>query len=169
MPTKCPPYIVYKAEKTDKKDIMRFYKSQRYSARYIGQDQGYFIKINDNIIACVIVSGGRECSQFWLLHALVIRPTYRKKGIASLLLRTILTENSSSAIRAIEQSKAKVASYANIICFAAPNLQALYVSNQFVHYNSPDDIAQLPNEFRSRFTRYQEKHPSLCCYCYSAS
>ncbi|MGB2740806.1 MAG: GNAT family N-acetyltransferase [Cognaticolwellia sp.] len=161
LPTQYPTYRVTEANKTDKKDINRFYKTQRYAASFIGQDQAYFIKQNKNIIACVIISAGQENGLFWLLHALVIDAEHRGSGMASLLLRTIIAE------QVIKKDK-PVVRYAKIICFADQTLQALYLSNKFIRYNTVKDIAQLPDEFHRRFLRYRINHNNLCCYLYSA-
>ena len=161
MPTQCLSYQVTKAIKADKKNINRFYKAQRYAASFIGQDQSYFIKHNQNIIACVIISAGQENGQFWLLHALVIDPKHRGNGIASLLLRTVIAEQ-------VIQNDKPVVRYGKIICFADQALQALYLSNKFVSYNTAKDITQLPDEFHHRFLRYRISQNNLCCYLYSA-
>ena len=51
------------ANKADKKSILRFYKDNHYSARFIGYDSCYLIKENDNIIASVIISLANEWQQ----------------------------------------------------------------------------------------------------------
>ena len=173
MPYQSSLYAVEKAARTDKKDIMRFYKTQRYAASYIGQDQCYFIKVNNEIIACVMVSAGQESGEFWLLHALVTDKAYRSKGFASLLLRAIMAETKTelqqaNPVNTVDKNESSLPTYSKIICFADKVLQPLYLSNKFINYNAVEDIAQLPNEFQQRLSRYREKHSNLCCYLYNA-
>lgn len=173
MPYQSSLYAVEKAAKTDKKDIMRFYKTQRYAASYIGQDQCYFIKVNNEIIACVMVSAGQESGEFWLLHALVTEKAYRGKGLASILLRFIMAESKVELQQitpgnTVDKNESSLPTYSKIICFADKVLQLLYISNKFINYNAVEDIAQLPHEFQQRLSRYREKHSNLCCYLYNA-
>ena len=173
MPYQSPLYAVEKAAKTDKKDIMRFYKAQRYAASYIGQDQCYFIKGNNEIIACAMVSAGQENGELWLLHALVTEKAYRGKGLASLLLRFIMAESKVELQQVapgntVDKNEPSLPRYSKIICFADKVLQPLYLSNKFINYNAVEDIAQLPNEFQQRLSRYREKQSNLCCYLYNA-
>lgn len=51
------------AKKNDKKSILRFYKENHYPARFIGFDHCYLIKVDDNIIASVIISQGNKLQQ----------------------------------------------------------------------------------------------------------
>ncbi len=68
---------------------MRFYKSQQYSARFIGKDHCYIVKLNNKIVASVILSAGQVCGDYWLLHGLVIDKVMRGKKIASVILQAI--------------------------------------------------------------------------------
>ncbi|MBA6222658.1 MULTISPECIES: GNAT family N-acetyltransferase [unclassified Colwellia] len=148
------PYTVIKAVKTDKKDILRFYKNQQYAASFIGHDQCYIVKMDKLIIASVIISAGQEPGSFWLLHGLVTDKAQRGKNIASLMLHAIISDKN-------ERKKAR---YKNIICFADEALQTFYLSNHFIHYNTRDDIAQLPIEFKQRLIRYRERQKNLHCF-----
>jgi hypothetical protein len=148
------PYTVIKAVKTDKKDILRFYKNQQYAASFIGHDQCYIVKIDQCIIASVIISAGQEPSNFWLLHGLVTDKTQRGKNIASLIIHTIISDKN-------ERQQAR---YKHLICFADKALQAFYLSNHFTLYNTCDDIAQLPLEFKQRLIRYRERKKDLHCF-----
>jgi hypothetical protein len=148
------PYTVIKAVKTDKKDILRFYKSQQYAASFIGHDQCYIVKIDQRIIASVIISAGQEPGNFWLLHGLVTDKTQRGKNIASFIIHNIISD----------KNERKQIRYKNIICFADEVLQTFYLSNHFIHYNTCDDIAQLPLEFQQRLIRYREKQKNLHCF-----
>ncbi|MFT5814597.1 MAG: N-acetylglutamate synthase-like GNAT family acetyltransferase [Psychroserpens sp.] len=147
-------YNVVKATKVDKKNIIRFYKNQQYSASYIGKDQCYIVKVNNIIIACAIISGGKKNDGFWLLHGLVIDKVQRGKSIASLILQTIITDKDEFTYLRYEQ----------IICFADIGFQAFYQSNNFISYNTSENTAQLPTEFKQRFNRYREKQKNLHCF-----
>lgn len=151
-------YDVVKATKADKKNIMRFYKNQRYSASYIGKDQCYIVKVNSIIIACAIISAGQENDDFWLLHGLVIDKVQRGKSIASLILQTITADKDEFTHLRYEQ----------IICFADIGFQAFYQSNNFISYNINEDTAPLPTEFKQRLNRYREKQKNLHCFIYTA-
>ncbi|MEH6597573.1 MAG: GNAT family N-acetyltransferase [Colwellia polaris] len=148
-------YTVVKAIKSDKKDVLRFYKSQQYSARFIGQDHCYIIKVDNKIIASALISAGQENSNSWLLHALVIDKSMRGNKLASFLIRAIINN------RFHNQALVKV------ICFADEKLQQLYIKNNFIKYNETKQIATLPDEFQQRLKRYQMKNKNLCCYFFS--
>lgn len=163
LPASFSSYIIVKATKVDKKDIKRFYRNQRYGARYIGQDQCYLVKINNIIVACAIISSGQENGHFWLLHGLVTDKAHRHKGIAGLLLRTIMSEREAT------QNKISLAAYPKIICFADNALSSFYLKNYFIRYNHCHEIALLPFEFKQRLTRYREKQTNLHCFLYSAN
>ena len=157
IPVNTSTYTVVKATKADKKDILRSYKNQRYSASYIGQDHCYIVKINNHIIASAIVSGGQISDNFWLLHALVTDRAEQGKSIASLILQTIINdENENTKVR-----------YEKIICFVDSELQQFYIKNHFSKYNTKGEISNLPVEFKQRLTRYREKQHNLHCYLYS--
>ena len=149
------PYKVVEALKSDKKDIMRFYKSQQYSARFIGKDHCYIVKLNNKIVASVILSAGQVCGDYWLLHGLVIDKVMRGKKIASVILQAIINSEHLGD------------KFKKIICFADVALQGLYKKNLFVTYNSTAEIKTLPQELKQRFKRYQSKQPNLHCYLYS--
>jgi hypothetical protein len=153
------PYRVVKTVKADKKDIFRFYKSQQYRANLIGQDQCYIVKIDQLIIASPIVSAGQEEGKLWLLHGLVVDKAQRGKNIASLIIQAIISD----------ENKKKNVKYNNIICFADKVLKAFYLSNHFMSYNTDDDLAQLPIEFKQRLIRYRKKQKDLQCFLYCAN
>lgn len=162
-------YCVVKATKVDKKDILRFYKSQHYAARYIGQDHCYVIKMNDTIIACAMISAGQENRQFWLLHALVIDKQYRGNGLASKLIQTLISKQEKSKPSTSLMLESELATYPNIVCFADTQLKQLYISNGFTLHNSNEDIQQLPEEFQQRLLRYRKKQNNLCCFLYCST
>jgi len=131
------------AEKSDKKDILRFYKAQHYSARFLGFDRCYFIKINDDIIASVMVSYIIENSEISLLHALVVNQTWQHQGLASQLI---------SHVTKIHPS---------IVCFADEKLTNLYIKNQMVSIEENQFKHSLPEHLFVRFKSYQQKLPQL--------
>jgi len=149
-------YKVIKAKKTDKKDIMRFYKSQRYTASYIGHDQCYIVRHDNFIIASAIVSSGKAVGDIWLLHGLVINETLRGNNIASLILQKIVSRKNEQAH----------VMYEEIICFADISLQFFYQKNNFISFDTNNDLAKLPFELQQRFMSYRAKNKKLCCFIY---
>ncbi|SEL02616.1 Acetyltransferase (GNAT) family protein [Colwellia chukchiensis] len=149
-------YSVTKASKIDKKDILRFYKGQNYRARFIGQDDCYFIKHNNKIIACSMISAGKEKQQFWLLHALVTDIGFRNCGLARTLLHTI-------------QSPTIRPNYPYIVCFADNQLHKFYLANNFRYCDPLTDIPRLPVPLQAKYYSYCKQQPQLNCYLYSAT
>lgn len=128
------------AEKSDKKDIKRFYKDNHYSASFMGNDQCFMIKNNKaQIIACVIVS---TISDTPFLHALVVSQNMRGSGLATQLL-----------------AHCQLISV-HIYCFADLSLNRLYISSQFKSI----DQGQLPASLHSRFQRYKQKNNTLSAF-----
>lgn len=148
-------YTIVKALKSDKKDILRFYKLQQYSARFIGQDHCYIIKDDNKVIASVLISAGQQGSKFWLLHALVVEKPMHGNKLASLLIQAVIKHNFHNE------------GLSKIICFADVKLQQLYLKNNFIKYNEIHQIAKLPDEFQQRLARYQTKNKNLACYFFS--
>lgn len=147
---------VVKAIKADKKAIFRFYKTQHYPAKFIGQDTTFVLKMDNEIIGSAIISAGRGTCAYWLLHGLVIDNAHRGKGLASHLLQSVLKENH------------KTKQFPKLICFAEQKLMPFYLTNQFQEFNSTSNIESLPVEFQQRFKNYQQKKPTLCCFAYFA-
>ena len=136
--------MITKAEKSDKKEILRFYKQQHYSARFLGFDQAYFIKKNEAIIACVIVSNlSSNCHQA-LLHALVVDKAWRKQRIASKLLEHCTTLHE------------------HIVCFADSSLSTFYKTNGFYQAN----IETIDKLLEVRYLSYQLKDSNLVIFKY---
>lgn len=123
------------SKKADKKAILRFYKDNHYSARFIGFDDCYLIKVDNNIIASVIISQGNKSQQIdttsevtsidttqdliqdkpqYLLHALLVAPDYQKQGYAVQLLKYAIMHHQP------------------LICFAHASLNRLYLKNGFI-------------------------------------
>jgi len=144
MPTleSCPVYQIIKAEKTDKKDIKRFYRQQNYSAGFLGLDHCYLVRFEQKIIASVIVSQITPENNQHLLHALVVDGQYRQKGLASTLLR--------HAIKL----------YQPLVCFAGADLATLYTQAGFKRAES-NDLSQTLN---LRFQAYRKKINDLMIF-----
>ncbi|HBY88054.1 MAG TPA: hypothetical protein DEO86_19540 [Colwellia sp.] len=152
------------AKKADKKSVLRFYKENYYPARFIGFDHCYLIKVDDNIIASVIISQGNKAQQVtpiternsnhshlnlspnktpYLLHALLVAPNYRRLGHAEHLL--------SHAIM----------NHQPLICFAQESLRKLYLNNGFTHIEDNLLSQCLPADFYKRFQQYSKNKPEL--------
>lgn len=135
-------YYITKAEKSDKKDIQRFYKSERYSACFIGYDQSFIIKERGEIIASVIVSARFENFESFFLHGLVVTKQYRNKGIAHAMLNYISEF------------------FTPLYCFCEQALCRVYLSANFKQINEH----ALPNDLQQSYCRYKIKQPTLCCF-----
>lgn len=139
------------AQKSDKKSIKRFYKSNRYSAGFMGDDLCFFItekmpsapentplnpNLNRVIIACVIVSYQYDTP---FLHALVVSEKFRNKGLASKLIRhcTALLQN--------------------VYCFSTPKHLTLYEQHGFDLINEE----QLPLLLKSKYIAYKKHKENL--------
>lgn len=127
------------ASKTDKKDILRFYKQQHYSARFLGFDHCYVIKSNQQIIASVIVSMITQNNNQAFLHALVVDTNYRHQHLASMLLQHCIRQ------------------HLELVCFAQLSLAPLYINNGFVQAK----INSLTPELQQRYQRYLAKNSDL--------
>ncbi|AAZ25550.1 MULTISPECIES: GNAT family N-acetyltransferase [Colwellia] len=152
------------SKKTDKKAILRFYKDNHYSARFIGFDNCYLIKMGDNIIASVIISQGNKSQQIdtatevtstdifqdlsqdkpqYLLHALLVSPDYQKQGYAVQLLKHTITHHQP------------------LICFAHTSLSKLYLENGFTLI-ADDLLCKFLNPaLYNRFQLYLKHKPEL--------
>jgi len=152
------------SKKADKKAILRFYRDNHYSARFIGFDNCYFIKVDDKIVASVIISQGNRSQQIetaseltstdtsqdlsqnepqYLLHALLVAPDYQKLGYAQHLLKYALTHHQP------------------LICFADASLISLYLKNGFTLIT--DDLLNklLSPALYNRFQLYSKNKPEL--------
>ncbi|GLX80150.1 hypothetical protein tinsulaeT_34900 [Thalassotalea insulae] len=133
---------IIRADKSDKKAILRFYRSQHYSARYLGHDQVYMIKQQQTIIAAAMVSQIQADSPVYFLHAVVVNSHYQKQGLASALL--------------LEIDKAQQ----SLLCFAKISLAPLYQKIAMTHQPSKQ-IQQLPTHLQQRYYSYLIKQPAL--------
>lgn len=135
---------ITKANKSDKKEILRFYKQQHYSARFLGFDQAYYIKKNEAIIACVITSKITEYNHQTFLHALVIDKDYFHQKLASRLLKYCVRQHPT------------------LICFADISLAPLYLQNGFV----PTSTKNLSEILQQRFNSYSFKNKQLQAFIF---
>lgn len=159
------------AKKADKKSVLRFYKENHYPARFIGFDHCYLIKVDDNIIASVIISQGNKPQQVTpsterdsnnsylnlppnktpcLLHALLVAPNYRRLGYAEHLLSHAIVNHQP------------------LICFAQESLRKLYLNNGFTHIEDNLLSQCLPPDFYSRFQQYSKKSPELKAFVHQS-
>ena len=157
-------YSVIVAKKADKKSILRFYKANHYPARFIGFDHCYLIKVDDNIIASVIISQGNNSQQLnptsenvsnsshldlcqnkpaYFLHALLVAPNYRGLGYAEHLLAHAIM---------IHQP---------LVCFAQESLRRFYLNNGFT-YIADNLLSQcLSHDLYNRFQQYSKTKAEL--------
>lgn len=134
--------IISQITKSDKKNVIRFYKREGYSARFIGHDTGFiFNNEQQQIVASVIVS---SIEQENLLHALVTQKEQQRHGIASEL---------------ITHCKSK---FDQLVCFADLGLASLYCSHGFVIGTEN----QLNSQLLKRWQSYQKKNPKLTIFRY---
>ncbi len=160
------------AKKSDKKDILKFYKRHGYSAKFMGFDTCYFIEANNEIIASVILSNLVEAEAKvkakakaeaiqsapenensslahapLFLHALFVVQDYRKRGLGRQLMA-----------HAIE-------CHHHIICFAEQTLTPFYQALRFQSV----ECGALPAIFNDRYRLYADQQPSLVSFEYRAS
>ena len=142
------PFQIRKSEKSDKKNVLRFYKSQQYHARFIGLDYCYLLINKNAIIGSVIISQITPENAQYFLHALVIDSRYKNQGLASSLITFASTMHSP------------------IICFAHEQLSPLYLANQFTHLALNQVDNQLTEQISIRFNTYRKKQPNLNVFIY---
>ncbi|MDT0604784.1 GNAT family N-acetyltransferase [Thalassotalea castellviae] len=134
---------ITKAEKSDKKALLHFYKAQHYSASFLGHDQCYFVKKNNTIIAAVMVSKIAEQFRHYFLHALVVDEKFQHQGIASLLLNHANKRHQP------------------LICFANNSLETLYTHNDFEKLSVLEYETVIPQHLLLRFIGYKNKQSQL--------
>lgn len=134
---------ITQATKPDKKAVLRFYKSQQYSARFIGFDRCYIMRQDDTIFASVIVSAAEPSSEQYLLHALVSDKHYRGRGLASSLIKHCLSQNTQ------------------LVCFCQPSLTTLYTQHGFKQLSENDVELKLNTHLQMRFSQYRNKYSAL--------
>ena len=150
--------LIYEAIKSDKKSLHRFYKSQQYSAKFMGLDKSYIIKspITGDIIASVIISKIRAYNHQYFLHALVVDALYQNKGLATALINYVST---------IHQP---------LVCFSIKSLSKLYLQagmkELITELVEPEhiDVAKgkfkLSTELSTRYSVYSKKQKSLTVF-----
>ena len=135
--------LITLAEKSEKKSILRFYKSQQYSARFIGLDKCYLVKNDGNIIASVIISKIHPDNQQYFLHALVVDKHFRQQGIAHELLAKVM------------------ANYRPMVCFCQSSLRFFYQECGWQLVSLTQLDRQLTEYISIRFHRYQKNGAEL--------
>jgi hypothetical protein len=140
--------VIHQAIKADKKSLLLFYKSQRYSAKFMGGDTSYFIKnlTTDNIIASVIISKISPDHQQCFLHALVVDHHYQKQGLATALLKYV------------------VPLHLPLVSFAKKNLSHLYQHAGMTLINTEQIDEKLSNELATRYYLYLKKQKNLTAF-----
>jgi len=133
---------IQKNSKANKKDTLRFYKLNNYSARYIGYDHTYTVTLEGKIIGAAIISYQSENNHYALLHALLITPSHRNKSYAKQLILKIMNDHH------------------HIICFAEKSLERLYLNNGF----SKSVSNKLPDYLIKRYESYVKKSKELVVF-----
>ena len=131
------------ANKTNRKKIRQFYKCQRYSVRFMGLDNCYYIEKNNLIIASVIISKINKTNNQHFLHALAVDVNYQGQGIATLLLQHVQKNHQP------------------LVCFAAQELSYLYLQSNMKEIQSNYLEAQLNDILFSRFIQYKRNKKFL--------
>ncbi|MGJ8693857.1 MAG: GNAT family N-acetyltransferase [Thalassotalea sp.] len=140
--------IIKKTDKSDKKALLRFYKSVGYSAGYIGYDQCYqVVNHNGEIIAAAFASKGEHLCQQWLIHGVVVHQSYQNQGLASALIKHMQVYHHP------------------LVCFATPTLHNFYHKLSF----QIKPASLLTENHQKRLLAYQKKQPTLCCYYFDKS
>ncbi|WP_281558758.1 GNAT family N-acetyltransferase [Thalassomonas sp. RHCl1] len=137
-----PEFEFCRAQKSDKKAIKRFYRKHSYSASFMGLDSCYLAKDKQEIIACVLHSQLLVENNQSFLHALVVDPAYRRQSIATSLLDYCC------------------AFHPLTVCFAAPKLTSLYLSNNF-QLAKPEQLSPL---LAKRYLQYIKTKPELAIF-----
>lgn len=130
------------ANKSDKKAILRFYKSQHYSASFLGGDSCYLLKENEQIIASVIISTIEKNITYHFLHALVVHSCHQNKGIATALLKYVLFF------------------HPHTLCFADRAMANFYQKSAMWPESKRAELL-LPEHLKLRLAAYRKKHPQL--------
>ena len=147
-------FTIETANKSDKKDVMAFYKQQQYPAKFMGFDHCFVAKVDALIIGCVIISDIEKAHQKMLdnhdsneskalfLHGLFVAPKYRNYGISKALIDEMALLKKS------------------IICFADISLTALYLKSGFNKVSEDS----LPKLYHERYKSYRNKQTNLLAF-----
>lgn len=141
-------YVCHQGLKSNKKALLRFYKTEHYSARLIGRDKWYFISDKDLIIAAVIVSQIGQAKTQYFLHGLVTSAAHKNQGLASQLIAHVQLLNQ------------------NIVCFADNSMSAFYLTKRFIKIPKQTINTVLVKELSLRFSRYKIRKPELHVFIY---
>lgn len=128
--------------KVDKKNVLRFYKQERYSARFIGHDTCFIFTNKQSLIIASVIVSTIDNENF--LHALVTQKDKQGIGIGSQLLKHCK------------------ANYDHLMCFADTELSAFYDSHDFHR----SDKSSLNEALLKRWLSYQKKNPHLSIFRY---
>lgn len=134
---------ISKAKKSEKKAILRFYKLNHYSARFLGHDTTYLAKVQDEIVASVILSNIVHNANQVFLHGLFTAPNYRNQGYSTQLLKSVCNEHPV------------------IVCFAQPALSGFYQTLGFTPIPATLRTKFLNAHLLLRFNSYVRSQPKL--------
>lgn len=126
----------------NKKSVKQFYKSQHYSARFIGFDNCFIYHKDTPLIKGAVIVSKIEKINF--LHALVVASNQQQKGIGSTLVMYCKRN------------------FDNLICFADLNLKNFYLRLGFSIVN--DEALNL--SLLARWQSYQKKNPNLLIFSF---
>ena len=165
------------ANKADKKSILRFYKDNHYSARFIGYDSCYLIKENDNIIASVIISLANEWQQIKPAAEDILPEFYQylsqdKPDVNShvkhlqnkpqYLLHALLVAPDYRKLGYAEHLvKYTIAHHQPLVCFAQASLSRLYLKSGFTLIADYLLSKRLNPALLNRFQQYSKHKPEL--------
>ncbi len=141
--------MIVKANKSDKKDIQRFYKAQHYPASFIGLDNCYLIKEDNNIVASVIISEIKGNNKQYFLHALVVNKAQQSQGLASQLIQHT---------KHLHQP---------LVCFAEKTLADFYFKQGMKAIEESPLNTCLNEQLLLRFNRYKQKQTSLTAFIFT--
>lgn len=132
-------FSFYKTTKTDKKSILRFYKTSGYSASFMGYDSTYWLLSHNEIVGSVMLSYIEESNTYALLHGLFISPSLRNQHLGYELVSYVLTLHTK------------------VICFADESLTAFY--NKLGLYVTNNE--EIPECMQGRYSSYIKKNKNL--------
>ena len=172
-----PQLRIVIGNKLDRKSIKRFYKSLHYSFSYMGLDTVFLIKDlsknidkdakkeggnDDDIIASVVISKLSPENPQYLLHALIIAPSYRKQGLAKVLLHQVshFMDDIKKQVCVQHRNNASI----SLVAFADKNLQVFYQKQGYIESTYEELLPSLSLRYRS----YLKKQPNLNIFKFQA-
>lgn len=135
---------IFTAIKSDKKNLMRFYKQQGYSAGLLGFDDVYLMINSQEIIGAIIISALTRDNPQLFLHGLIIKQEFRQQSLASQLIQHALSLHKRQ----------------QVICFASEELARFYQQNDF--YQTSEEKLLKPLLFR--YTQYKKTNNKLLVF-----